>query len=251
MVEAAPLPRGARPRVVYLPGIEGSGALSHTFLSQAESLFPITRLHYPGQIRLSLEEMADGCAQALFEQGIPSAIWLGDSFGSAVALTIAERHPRAASGIILAGGLSKPSSVTRLLFWSRVWDRCPDRWRKAVLRKRLGKLGRRNPHSFTKSAVDEFLSNGHLDYLAWRLRLLAAFDARPFLSEIRVPLLYLGGESDSLVDTHEEAREFRTRVSGARAYLFPGCGHFVLGERPSECVELVNNFLPLVARAAA
>lgn len=251
MVEVSPLPRGARPRVVYLPGIEGSGVFSQTFLAQAESLFPITRLHYPGQIRLSLEEMADGCAHAVAEQGIRSAIWLGDSFGSAVALTIAERHPRFTSGIVLAGGITKPPGISRLLFAARMWERSPDTWRKAYLRKRLTRLAKRNPRCFTKPAVDEFLSNGHLDYLSWRLRLLGAFNARVFLPRIRVPLLYLGGEDDSLVDTQEEAREFRDRVPEARTYLFPGCGHFVLGERPSECVELVNTFLPLVARAAA
>ena len=89
MVEVPLLSRESRPHVVYLPGIEGAGVLSQPFLSEAESEFPITRPPDPGQIRLTLEEMADGCAQAIAERGIPYAIWLGDSFGASVALTIA------------------------------------------------------------------------------------------------------------------------------------------------------------------
>ena len=45
----------SQPHVVYLPGIDGSGVLSSPFLLGAEELFPITRLHYPGHARLSLD----------------------------------------------------------------------------------------------------------------------------------------------------------------------------------------------------
>lgn len=237
--------------VVYLPGIEGSATLSSHTLWQAGDLFEITQLHYPGHSRLTLEEMADGCVSALAEHGKRSAIWLGESFGSAVALSIALRHPHATRGVILAGGFTKSPNPTRLLLAARMWDAFPKTWGKSYLRRRLSRLVRKDPSRMSASSLDSFLANGQLDFLSWRLRLLAAFDCRGCLDRIKVPLLYLGGEDDSLVNTQEEAQILRERVSGARTYLFPGCGHAVLAERGLECQELMNLFVPTAKRAAA
>jgi len=195
--------------------------------------------------------MADGCVHALAEEGRSNAIWLGDSFGSVLALMIAQRHPHAVQGLILAGGFSKAHNPTRLLLAAKIWDASPEKWKKSYLRRRLGRLVRKYPSRFTRDMVEEFLSNAQLDYVSWRLRLLAAFDCRSTLHRIGVPVLYLGGEEDSLVDTQEEARVLREHVSGIRTFLFPGCGHFVLGERAAESLELINSFLPLGKRVAA
>lgn len=237
--------------IVYLPGMEGSGALASQFLLKAEGLFPITRLHYPGHSRLTLEEMADGCVSALAEQGKSSAIWLGDSFGSAVALTLALRHPHAARGLILAGGISRPKNPSKLLLAARMWDALPEKWRKGYLRTRLQRLVRRNPTRLHPSHVDEFMIHGQLEFISWRLRLLASFDVRDRLGHIDVPVLYLGGEEDGLVNTQEEARLLREEIAECRTFLFPGCGHAVLGERAVECLELIDLFVPLAKRAAA
>lgn len=239
------------PPVVYLPGIEGSGALAAQFLLGAENVFNVTRLHYPGHNRMSLEEMADGCVSALGENGNGSAIWLGDSFGSAVALTIALRHPRATRGLILAGGLTRAPGVSRTLAAARMWDMLPSDWRNSLLRRRLMNLVRKHPARLLRSVADDFLANGQMDYVSWRMRLLAAFDVRPYLDQIDVPVLYLGGEDDGIVETQEEARIIRERVTEGRTFLFPGCGHFVLGERADECLELIGCFVLLAKRVAA
>jgi pimeloyl-ACP methyl ester carboxylesterase len=241
----------SQPCIVYLPGIEGTATLSSQTLLQAEELFRITQLHYPGHSRLTLEEMADGCVAALAERGGKSAIWLGESFGSALALSIAHRHPYATRGLVLAGGFTRGPRPSRLLLAARMWDSFPEKWCKAYLRRRLTRRTRREPSRIAPSSVDAFLTNGQLDFLSWRLRLLAAFDCRDNLDRIRVPLLYLGGEDDALVNTHEEARVLRESVPGARTFIFPGCGHAVLAERGVECLELLNNFVPMTKRAAA
>jgi pimeloyl-ACP methyl ester carboxylesterase len=240
-----------QPCVVYLPGIEGSGILSSNFLHQSEEIFNVLRLHYPGHSRLTLEELADGCVAALAEQGLSNAIWLGDSFGSALALMIALRHPHAASALVLAGGFTRSPNSTRLLLAARLWDASPEKWRQSYIRRKLGRLERRYPGKFEKDCIEDFLAHGQFDFLTWRLRLLAAYDLRARLSELKTPVLYLGGEDDTLVDTQEEARVLRERVEGTRTFLFPGCGHFVLGERPTESLEVISKFLPLARKVAA
>ncbi|NUN96219.1 MAG: alpha/beta hydrolase [Candidatus Omnitrophica bacterium] len=237
--------------MVYLPGIEGSGALASKFLLKAEGHFPITRLHYPGHSRLTIEELADGCVSALAEQGKTSAIWLGDSFGSAVALAIALKHPRATRGLILAGGMTKAPSPVRLLAAARILDTLPSSWRKKALRRRLQRVVRRHPTRFHRSVVDEFLINGQLDFLSWRLRLLSAFNVRSELHKLDCPVLYLGGEEDGLVNTQEESRLLRATLPSCRTFLFPGCGHAVLGERAVECLEVIDLFIPMAKRVAA
>ncbi len=239
------------PAIVYLPGIDGSGALISQFLNKAENTFPLIRLHYPGHSRMSLEELADGCVGALAERDQTGVIWLGDSFGSAVALSIALRHPQYARGVILAGGFSKGPNPLRLLLLARAWDSAPMQWRKKIVRNRLTRLSRRNPSKISCSCIDEVVSNGHLDDVSWRLRLLSAFDVRDALSSLSVPVLYLGGEDDGIVNTLEESRLFREKVQECRTFLFPGCGHAVLAERPDECLGLIDLFVPLAKQAAA
>ena len=239
------------PAIVYLPGIDGSGALISHFLSKAEESFPLIRLHYPGHSRMNLEELADGCVAALVERDQTGVIWLGDSFGSAVALSIALRHPQVTKGLILAGGFSKGPNPFRLLLMARAWDSAPRHWRKKIVRNRLTRLSRRSPSTIPCSCVDEVVSNGHLDYVSWRLRLISAFDVREALPTISTPVLYLGGEEDGIVNTVEETRIFRDKVPQCRTFLFPGCGHAVLAERPAECLDLIDLFVPLAKRVAA
>lgn len=243
--------RDGQPLIVYLPGIDGLGALANQFLAEAETRFPITQLHYPGHNRLTLEELADGCVAALAEQNQSGIIWLGESFGAAVALTIAQRHPQVTQGIILAGGFSKAPSSFQLLMTARLWDSCPVKWRKQMIRRSLNKIARKNPAKIHKSSIDELLSNGHLDEVPWRLRLLAAFDMKSEIPRITTPVLYLGGEEDRQVSTQEESRFFRESCACCRTFLFPGCGHAVLAERPSECLEVIELFVPMAKRAAA
>ena len=241
----------ASPFVVYVPGITGTGSLSTQFLNKTQQSFQLTQLHFPGHSRLTLEELADGCVHALAEQGRRKAIWMGDSFGSAITLLIAMRHPSAVEGLILASGFSKAPSPSRLLMAARIWEASPDSWKISFLRKRLSRLSRRYPGRLNKSDIEDYLINGQMEFISWRLRLLASFDVRGQLPKIGVPTLYLGGEEDLLIDTQEEAQIFRQSLSNIRSYLFPRCGHAILTERPEECLELLVNFLPLARRAAA
>jgi pimeloyl-ACP methyl ester carboxylesterase len=239
------------PVVVYLPGIDGSPLLASNFLARAESLFPVTRLHYPSHHKITLEEMADGCVSALTEQGYENAIWLGDSFGSSIALTIARRHPRSTVGLVLSGGMSHCHSPLKMLFLARIWERLPLRLKKLAVRSLYHPLIKHYPNRFSYHLLDELNAAAQWDSLSWRLRLLAAFDLRSYISHIRVPTLYLGGEDDSWVRTMEETRLIRENIPDSRTFLFPGCGHFVLAERPAEALELIEMFLPFAARAAA
>ncbi len=241
----------ASPFIVYVPGITGTGSLSNQFLQKTQQTYNLTQLHFPGHSRLTLEELADGCVNALAEQGRRKAIWLGDSFGSAIALLIASRHPSAVEGLVLASGFTKGPSSSRLTLAARIWDASPEAWRNAFLRKRLLRLARKHPGRLSKSSIEDYLINGQMDFISWRLRLLASFDLRETIPGLTVPTLYLGGEQDSMVDTQEEAQILRQHLSGVRTFLFPGCGHAILTERPEECLELLAGFLPLARRAAA
>jgi pimeloyl-ACP methyl ester carboxylesterase len=239
------------PVIVYLPDIDGSGAMATTFLSRAQPIFPLTQLIYPGHSRVTLDEMAQGCVTALTEQHQTGAIWLGDSFGSAVALTIALRFPEVTRGLILAGGFSKGPSPFKMLMAAKVWDHTPTKWRKSLVRRQLEHLAKQYPDRISKSSADEVVFNGHLDHVSWRLRLLSAFNLREQLPQLQVPVLYLGGEQDRIVNTHEETRILREAVPDSRTFLFPGCGHLVLAERPDECLEVIHHFIPLAKRSVA
>jgi|SRR5215472_18856453 len=71
---------------------------------------------------------------------------------------------------------------------------------------------------------------------------LLAFDARPWLGDIRVPTLVLGGADDQVVPP-AYLRAVQEAIPGSSLVLIGGAGHVPVFEKPDEVAAAVRHFL--------
>lgn len=184
----------------------------------------------------------------------------GHSWGAILALEYYRAHPRHVASLILASEtLDIPAffANVRSLFLAM-----PDSMSRAVRRRDAGQ-----PYDSTafQAAMREF--RGHftrapvpaeMDTLA-RLEnpgiagymigtspftpngTLSRYDATPFLSRVRVPVLFLVGEFD--VAGPEIVRRHASLAPGARFALIPGAGHHIQWDNAPATLAAVRSFL--------
>ncbi len=70
---------------------------------------------------------------------------------------------------------------------------------------------------------------------------LKDYDARPFLKQIRVPVLFVVGENDFVGP--QLVREHASLTPGARLVVIPGAGHMTLWDNTAVNTEAVRTFL--------
>jgi proline iminopeptidase len=70
---------------------------------------------------------------------------------------------------------------------------------------------------------------------------LKTYDATPYLSEIRVPVLYTVGEFDEA--NPELVRRFADATPGARMTVIPGAAHITTWDNPEANLDAVRTFL--------
>jgi len=203
----------------------------------------------PGQQPLSLPLLAADAAAVLDAAGAPRAAVLGASMGGVVAQHLALDHAARVECLLLAatgpgGGRAVPADP-------RVTDAL------------LGK-GARTPAEAYRRACTVLYSpqfqRTHQEFIDEQVRLRAArpvraqvfaaqlkalrapddsFDRLPSIS---APTLVMHGTDDA-VTPFENAQLLASRIPGARARWFEGCGHLFFHERPEESARVVYEFL--------
>jgi pimeloyl-ACP methyl ester carboxylesterase len=193
---------------------------------------------------LSYEQMADDTAALLRTLGIEHADFLGYSFGSAVALQIAVRHPELVRKLVFAGGVSyrpdglypevlaglgqvTPETMAEMMAgtpWHEAYVRIapnPDDWTALVAKKMALDKGWQG---WTPEAIDS----------------------------IEAPVLLIIGDSDIVRPEHVVAmfRLFGGGVPGDLAGLpksqlaiLPGTTHVTLVDRADWLVSMIEPFL--------
>jgi proline iminopeptidase len=204
----------------------------------------------------TLEQMADDVAELCRALGIIDPIVFGHSAGGFVALHLALRHPGLCAALILC--------ATTPALGLRLEDNGP------TLPERAG------PHvaasaerffggGFSPAEVDEFVATvmpyysapAHMDVPA-RLfglsrantdlmrhffgSLASAYDVRPRLHEISVPVLVLVG-ADDWVCPPGASRLLAASLPDARLVVIAGAGHFAFSEEPDRFRAAVSEFL--------
>lgn len=72
------------------------------------------------------------------------------------------------------------------------------------------------------------------------------YDAKPFLPQVKVPLLYTVGEFD---EAHPPTiRKFATLTPGAKVAIIPNAAHLTTWDNPAEMLRVVREFLASVRR---
>ena len=183
------------------------------------------------------------------ERALP-ALFAGHSLGAVVAVRHAVRYPDATLGIVLAGAAGIRSttrtaevllSLTALVQPGR--RLAPHRARivsSARLRTAVfGGWGASDPAALAPAAADALLVDVplHTD-VAGASSALVRDDVRPLLGQVRCPALVLWGDRDTQVPI-EDAFVY-ARALDAELRVLADCGHLLVVERPTECVDAIE-----------
>ena len=234
--ELAPL-LGRRRRVL-VPDLPGHGRSE-----------PLPGLHDLGALAAAVGAIAER------ERMLPAPV-VGHSMGGAVALRIAADRPADVDALVLIESAGITSTTRRAeiaLALAGVFTpaRKASRFRHAIARRRrlrqavLGYWGAVDARGLTPAAVLGFLEGAALstDYASAAGALVRA-DPRLELDRVRCPALVVWGARDRVVplaDGFEFARRLRAPIR-----TIPAAGHLLIGERPRECAEVVEEFLDRV-----
>ena len=224
------------PRLLLLPGLDGTGELFEPFERAMGAASPLTVVRYSSPELTRYVE----CLAAVRDQ-LPRKepfVLVGESFSGPVAVSIAADNPPGLAGLVLVG--SFVSSPRRALTWlSSFIDVMPThdapawasdavlfgRWATADLRSRVKEaMARVSPR-----AVRE------------RLREIARVDVSTELARVGVPILYLQASHDRLVP--KSAADTVARLAPHAKVVEIEGPHLLLQCAPKRCAEAIREFL--------
>jgi 3-oxoadipate enol-lactonase len=199
-----------------------------------------------GDGQTTMETMLDDLIGLLDALGLDSAVLCGLSMGGYLALRAAEREPRRVSGLVLADTRSSADDNAGRLA----------RAGSIALIKRQG-LGAFTDAFLPKLFSPKTLLEGRECVAAARqvvlrsdpagvcgaiLAMLSRTDTTDSLRRLRVPVLVLAGEHDSITPP-EACRAMAAAIPGARSAVIPDAGHMSSLENPEAFNAELSGFL--------
>ena len=226
-----------RPLFVFLPGMDGSGALLQPQVAGLSDGFDIRCLSIPPDDLKGWDELTEQVAALIrMEQqrhpGRTTTV-CGESFGACLALRLITRFPSLCDQLILVNPASSAqrqpwigacSSLTQLLpapiYQLSTLSLC----HLLIAAHRV-----RRPTRHQLLAAMQAVSP---QCAAWRLALLRQFRLDNLsLDRVRQPVLILASEADRLLPSEREAKRLARHLPTATTVLLPDSGHACLLER--------------------
>jgi pimeloyl-ACP methyl ester carboxylesterase len=195
-------------------------ALSHEFTAVAWDAPGCGESRDPPE-SFRLPEYADALAGFLAALGLGRAHMLGHSFGGALALELARRHPAAVASLILVGGYAG---------WAGSLPAADVERRLAFASPEASEVLRRAMSESRPVAARAMA------------RALAEADLRDALPSIDVPTLLVHGDADERSPL-SVARDLHRRLPRSRLVVLPELGHECYLEEPNAFNAEVREFL--------
>jgi pimeloyl-ACP methyl ester carboxylesterase len=237
--------QGEGEAVVLVPGLDGTGSLFYrqTPLLARSYRVATYALH---DSATTMDELVADLARVI-ELVAPvdrRAIVIGESFGGALALSLALAQPERVSALVVLNSFSHFAAPFRLRLAMHGLRAMP--WHMMTLMRRLTafRLHSRQTH---REEIRRFLEltaratkQGYLN----RLQLLTQYDVRERLPEIQHPSLFLAAEVDHLVPSVAQARHMAACVPGAAMRVLSGHGHICLIAPDIDLEQILNDWRP-------
>ena len=195
---------------------------------------------------MTMAQLADLVARVVGEVGHEQVDVLGISWGGALSMELAHRHPRLIRRMVLTattpgwgGILGRPAALGVLA--------SPARYYSADYLRRIaptlygpGILAR--PDLLAEHT--ELRTNRRPSFLGYWYQLLAIqiWSALPYLPRLRQPTLVLAGDRDPITPAGH-GRILASRLPAGRLHLVEGGGHLHLFIRAEEMADLIRTFL--------
>ena len=191
-----------------------------------------------GELKPTIEDMADWVVQALDAAGQESTIMVGHSMGSLVAFNVAARYPDRVTSLAMVG-TSMPMPVGNLLldnaekdnhlakeminYWSHSpsahlgGSQVPGTWM-------LGKLIRLLERAGSGVIYNDLLACEKYTEGLERSK------------NIQMPTLLILGEDDFMTPI-KDAKALAETIPNSRTILIPNCGHAIVSEAPNDMLD--------------
>jgi pimeloyl-ACP methyl ester carboxylesterase len=221
--------RGAGEAVVLVPGMDGTGELFYRQVPLLQKSYTVAT--YALRDHAASLDVLTGDLKRVIEQVAPAerrAIVMGESFGGAVALTLALTYPEHVSALVILNSfpyfvpqfpLRMAIAGLRILPWGAM---------SLVRYVTAFHLHSRHTHRDELKRFIELTARATRAGYISRLRLLKSYDVRDRLNEICCPTLFLAADQDHLVPSLAQARYMAERVPSATVRVLSGHGHICL-----------------------
>lgn len=236
----------ARP-VVLVPGLDGTALLFYRQIPLLSRRFPVETFPLPddgsstmASLVSELKETVDRVAR---DRGEERVILCGESFGGALSLSFALRHPENLAGLVILNSFPYIRQRVRIRLGPVLLKLMP--WGAMPLVRRFTEKRLHSSHTDPED-IEEFhlraRSIGRRGYIR-RLEILGEYDIRDELHRIDVPTLFLAADEDRLVPAVEEARFMAARMPRASVRILEGYGHVCMIHHGFDLLEYVEPWL--------
>jgi pimeloyl-ACP methyl ester carboxylesterase len=215
--------------VVLVPGMDGTGRLFYKQTPLLARSFKVATYALRDSATTMGTLVAD--LSSVIETVAPAerqAIVVGESFGGALALSLALAQPDRVRALVILNSFPYFGPQFRLRLAIQGLAVLP--WGAMGLIRRLTafRLHSRHTHRQEIRRFMELTAGASRDGYMNRLRVLTTYDVRDRLSELRCPTLFLAAERDHLVPSMAQAQYMAARVPGAASRILSGHGHICL-----------------------
>jgi pimeloyl-ACP methyl ester carboxylesterase len=233
--------------VVLVPGMDGTGRLFYKQTPLLARSFKVATYALRDSAT-SMETLVADLSKVI-ETVAPAerqAIVVGESFGGALALSLALAQPARVRALVILNSFPYFSPQFRLRLAIHGLGVMP--WGAMGLIRRLTafRLHSRHTHRQEVRRFMELTSATTRDGYLNRLRVLTTYDVRDRLPELSCPTLFLAAERDHLVPSIAQAQYMAARVPGAVSRVLAGHGHICLIAPDIDLAQILNEW-----RAAA
>ena len=233
---------GERPPVVLIHGAGGTHLYWPSELRRLPG-YRVFTLDLPGHGKSSgrgqqsIATYAHSVLNWMQAAGLHSAVFVGHSMGSAIAITLALKNPQHVLGLGLVGASARLNVNPTLLENSA----SPTTFHSVVETVVAWSFGPQTPSQLTELAARRMAETRptvlHSDFLACN-----EFDETEHIAEISKPALVMTGAEDKMTPVRN-AQFLAATIPNARLEIIPNAGHMVMLERPQAVASALLSFL--------
>jgi len=231
----------AAPRLILLPGLDGTGELFGPLLGVLPNHLPIRVVGYPTDQPLRYDDLLGAIVGQLAAE--ERMVLIAESFSGPLALRFAAMNPQRVQAVILCASFIRSPLPQWLRFFAR-----PGLFRLPppafALRRLL--LGRRAGSELVRMARDA-IRKVRPQVLAARLEDVFDVDCTDALRQCTAPILYLAAARDALVP-RSSVNAIRAIRSDVRVRTFDG-PHLLLQSEPVAVWREIEPFLEEIGAA--
>ncbi len=216
------------PTVVLVPGLDGTALLFYRQIPLLATRFNVVAFPLRDDPVHTMADLVAELRETIEQTAGPEVILCGESFGGALAMSLALAHPDIVSGLVIVNSFPVIRRRVRLRAAPMLLRMFP--WAAMPAVRRFTENRLHSPHTNAED-LREFhersKSIGREGYIR-RLELLGDYDIRTRLKELETPTLFLAGDRDRLLPSVFEARYMAARAPCAELHILRGYGHICL-----------------------